>query len=579
MKPDRNSGGPLYRSAARSIGFVRLARVLSTVGCLLTGAAWGQEPLPCGVPVARHLRPGAIDSFQLTLAAGATALVEVTDTSGTIGLMKLRVPGQDGTCRGELTLVGPGSFIIHASDCFGTDSGNYTITQHVVSQAHSNCGIDLACGATPDGTGFSVPGQVDAYTFAGKQDNKVALALTDLTGIFGRLRVRLFAPNGVLVAGTDSCAGVLKVVLPVTGPYTALVSPCGVPKTGPYRITFHSPWCPAGPVITHFGLASADENSFNPTNVDSQGRSVYELAFGSGFMLVVEAHPGGDGSGVGVDAFHSDAADPTVLPDLQMLASRSLGNGSAAVCDKTYPHIGGIPGFFPPEFLPTQTVADAINDLGCRFDDGTGSPLARSSPLDACTRSDQGFGYGFVDRTSTAQFCTLVNSGWPFPSGDTILVARIRDATGILGAARQIVVRVGAAGTPSATPTPTSTLTPIPTATAPPPPSFTATPAATPTATGTATITSTATTRPTPSVRPCVGDCGGSGVVSIDKLLQCVNIALHDSALDACNQCDANGDGKVTIDELLQAVINALNGCSATTAAGFIAPMVAAAGR
>jgi len=537
---------------------VWLLGLLSAVGCIVAGAARAQNALlPCGVPLARHLSSGAVDSYQLTLAADGTALVEVTDTSGTLGLMKLQVAGRPNasTCRGTLALVGPGNFVVHASDCFGADSGNYTITQNLVSQSDKNCGSELACGATPDGTGFRVPGQVDAFTLTGKQGANVTLNLTDTAGALGRLRIRAFDPSGVSIRGLEngSCAGTVKLVLPTSGLFTVLVDSCGLPQTGPYRLTAYAAACPAGPVITHFGLASADEKPLRPATVDNLERSVYELGFGSGFMLVIEAHPGMDGSPVGTAAFNSSSADTTALPDLQMLASRQLGNGSAEVCDETYPHLGGIPGFFPPEFLPVQAVADAVNDLGCRFDDGTGNPFARGNALDACTRSDQGFGFGFVDRTSTVQFCALVNSGWPFPAGDTILAARIRDAAGNLGARREIVVRVGAAGTPSPTPTPTST----------PPPPFTPTP--------TPVVTRPKTPVPiTPKY--CVGDCTDSGRVTVDKLLQCVHIALTGSALNVCLRCDANADGRVTIDEVLQAVRNVLNGCPVTTNVGAVSP-------
>jgi len=62
----------------------------------------------------------------------------------------------------------------------------------------------------------------------------------------------------------------------------------------------------------------------------------------------------------------------------------------------------------------------------------------------------------------------------------------------------------------------------------------------------------------------CVGDCSGDGFVTVDELLQGVNIALGNLPLAACRVFDANGDGDVTVDELLSAVNNALSGCPAT---------------
>ncbi len=130
---------------------------------------------------------------------------------------------------------------------------------------------------------------------------------------------------------------------------------------------------------------------------------------------------------------------------------------------------------------------------------------------------------------------------------------------------------------------PPATLTPAPTATPVPP---TATPTSTPVAptatstltpavpTATATSTSvvptaTATSTsqiPTASATPdgpaCVGDCDGSGEVTINELVRGVNIALENSTVDQCSAMDADGNGRVTINELIQAVRNALEGCA-----------------
>jgi hypothetical protein len=102
---------------------------------------------------------------------------------------------------------------------------------------------------------------------------------------------------------------------------------------------------------------------------------------------------------------------------------------------------------------------------------------------------------------------------------------------------------------PTGTPVPTSTepasQTPLPTATSPP--------EASPTG---ASATVTATTGP-----PCVGDCDGTGVVSINELLRGVNIALGNLAVQACPAFDRNANGRADVNELITAVSNALNGC------------------
>lgn len=70
----------------------------------------------------------------------------------------------------------------------------------------------------------------------------------------------------------------------------------------------------------------------------------------------------------------------------------------------------------------------------------------------------------------------------------------------------------------------------------------------------------------TASAQTCVGDCDGSGSVTVDEIVTMVNIALGQTSVDACPAADPSGDGAVTVDEILQAVNNALNGCPSTGA-------------
>ena len=117
--------------------------------------------------------------------------------------------------------------------------------------------------------------------------------------------------------------------------------------------------------------------------------------------------------------------------------------------------------------------------------------------------------------------------------------------------------------TPTRTPTATPSVTATATATSTPTHTWTntstVTPTRTPTATPSVTATATATTTP-PSIR-CVGDCDGSGDVTIDELIKGVNIALGSAGLDTCPEFDADRNGTVTVDEIILAVNNALLGC------------------
>jgi hypothetical protein len=62
----------------------------------------------------------------------------------------------------------------------------------------------------------------------------------------------------------------------------------------------------------------------------------------------------------------------------------------------------------------------------------------------------------------------------------------------------------------------------------------------------------------------CVGDCDGSGEVTVDELILGVNIALGKQPLSSCPVFDRNGDGEITVDELVAGVLSALYGCPAT---------------
>jgi len=172
--------------------------------------------------------------------------------------------------------------------------------------------------------------------------------------------------------------------------------------------------------------------------VQSDGTPVFELAFGFGFRLVVEASRGPSGVAVGAQAFSDGSA-----PDLQVEATRPLGNGSGAVCDNTLPDIGGVPAIDPPSFAETSAVADVLNDFGCRFENGNGEPIARQCPT-SCVRVGN-VDYDCVSTPSPeAQFCALISAALEFPPGDTLVTVRVRDQAGNLGAPQRMVVRIQA---------------------------------------------------------------------------------------------------------------------------------------
>jgi hypothetical protein len=233
-----------------------------------------------------------------------------------------------------------------------------------------------------------------------------------------------------------------------TGTATAAISPTG--SVSPTA----TPQEPAlGPVISYLGVSSADDRPVANSGTDAAGRPIFERLLGSGLNIIVEARRGADNAAPGNSAYDQGGD----LPDLQLLVSRPLGDGSTAVCDVDPEGInGGVPATDPPVFSAAN--ADAINDLGCRVNDGTGAALGRP-PGQACTRFASG-DFGFVDQSSSVQFCLPIALAWSFPQGDTIVTARLRSVRGNLGDPLQIVVRVEREGPPL---TPLATATPTPT--------------------------------------------------------------------------------------------------------------------
>lgn len=72
----------------------------------------------------------------------------------------------------------------------------------------------------------------------------------------------------------------------------------------------------------------------------------------------------------------------------------------------------------------------------------------------------------------------------------------------------------------------------------------------------------TPTATPSPPVSTCVGDCDGSGDVTIDELIVGVKMTLGIDDVTLCPSLDVNHDGVMTVMHLLLAVNAALNGCT-----------------
>ena len=145
---------------------------------------------------------------------------------------------------------------------------------------------------------------------------------------------------------------------------------------------------------------------------------MYEWLDGVGFLLVVEAVAGTSGQAAG--NFLPSVCSTEERPDLQVLSSRPLGNGTPVSCPPTPGALTGIEAFPTPDFGPGAAVTTALHDFGSRFTYVQGSD-------GACT-FDRFGNPNFVSADpptpvtpTTRQFCYTVSPFLRFPPGDTVL--------------------------------------------------------------------------------------------------------------------------------------------------------------
>ena len=274
--------------------------------------------------------------------------------------------------------------------------------------------------------------------------------------------------------------------MPTPPTVTRTGSPTSTRTRSPSPTATATPTQALGPIVSFLGLTRSDDTLIAASGTTNDGVPIFTQLTGTGFSIVVEGAPGGSAAPVGTSAFSAD--DPSAYPDLQVEVARPLGNGSAAVCDKSGPSAGGVPAIDPPTFAPTPASINAVNDLGCRFLDGNDRPVGRKE-TDACVQFGTGE-HGFVRSASTVQFCGFMTSVLQFPPGDTLVTARLRDSDGNVGPSAQMMVHVGTAD---------DTATPTPSVTLPPSAAITATPTRTRSATATGTVTPAT---PTPTTIP-----------------------------------------------------------------------------
>jgi hypothetical protein len=111
------------------------------------------------------------------------------------------------------------------------------------------------------------------------------------------------------------------------------------------------------------------------------------------------------------------------------------------VCDDGMENPGGVPAVNPPRFDDSIEVREVMNDLGCRFIDGSGFPSARGCGDQACIRSESGE-FGCYSPDAKLQFCGFMAAATAFPSGDTLVSLRVLDVDGVAGPVDSLIVRI-----------------------------------------------------------------------------------------------------------------------------------------
>jgi len=212
---------------------------------------------------------------------------------------------------------------------------------------------------------------------------------------------------------------------------------------------------PAGPQILAFAVVPAngcywcaDDNCNcggvpTPTPHTGPDPQVFTWSSGSGMKLVIETN-------VAVPTPNSFGC---VGPSLQVESTNQLGTSPVPLCQDGVPSFSdtdyseSVPAVPTPHF-DTPDVVDALQSFATTFTTYTSAGWCTPDPT----------GYPYEGRTisagTTLQFCTYppaITYYQRFPTGDTLVTARLVNAAGTPGPTKQIIVRIP---TPETTPTP-----------------------------------------------------------------------------------------------------------------------------
>lgn len=254
---------------------LKSAVVLTACWVLHCSTAIAQELLLCGVPSVHTLQSGATDTYGMSAGVGQRVVVDVTDNTGALGLLRLRAVdlapiGE--TCNGSLQIDAPAN--IEVSDCLGTSSAEYTVEYNVVSDT-GGCAVPLTCGIEPGNTTLSFRGEVDSYRIAAVAGQPFSLSLSGAPSP-DRFRLRVFNPQGHPATGGDTCSGNLTLTPEVPGDHTVLVSACSQPITGEYTLLWQTDPACAAPSPNEVAYVT-DRDSGSVSVVDTKANRVVAI--------------------------------------------------------------------------------------------------------------------------------------------------------------------------------------------------------------------------------------------------------------------------------------------------------------
>jgi hypothetical protein len=204
---------------------------------------------------------------------------------------------------------------------------------------------------------------------------------------------------------------------------------------------------PFGPEITFFGIATADNHVKTPIGETPDGVPIFEFPNNFGFIIVAEARAGTSGRRPATCGNMLGEQGPTAQcfdgrAALGILSDRPLGNGSPAVCDNTFPVLGGVPAVMSLDFMD-PFATDAINDLACRFD-------LHPATTNACTLDELGNFRWVRDRAndpvkSVMQYCSarpVLGAELALQAGLTRMRLQIKDEMGNPGNTAEIAIQI-----------------------------------------------------------------------------------------------------------------------------------------